>query len=380
MLREAIRSAWSARLVLVAGECPGRPFHHEAPCGQRGIAEVWARKIFKITRDAMVEVATRLGIKELRDYWAAQCVPGSVGSLPQDVVKTLLAGLRLNVLETLRYLHHAKPSYAEFEAWVLERNGGELEEASLDRLRRALAGERVSAEVGHLDDVEGLSADDLAHWDEHGYVILRNAISKEAAEAAEMAIYDFLGVDRDDPSSWYRTSLGHSIWVPLLRHPALAANRYAPRIHKAHAQLWGREDLWVTIDQGGFNPPERDGWHFPGPHLHWDSTLAEPHCLELQGIVYLADVAEDQGAFSCVPGFHRTLKQWLQSVPAGVGVHDHARRTLTMKPIAAKRGDMIIWHHLLPHGSSPNRAKHPRVVQYMSLRPTRFAYTEQWKS
>jgi ectoine hydroxylase-related dioxygenase (phytanoyl-CoA dioxygenase family) len=51
-----------------------------------------------------------------------------------------------------------------------------------------------------------------------------------------------------------------------------------------------------------------------------------------------------------------------------------------MKPVAAKRGDMIIWHHLLPHGSSPNRAQRPRVVQYMSLRPTRFAYTEEWKS
>ena len=328
----------------------------------------------------MVDAPASLGIEELRAYWASHGAPGTVDPLPQDVVKTLLAGLRLNVLETLRYLHHERPSYEQFEAWVGERNAGDLKEASLDRLRRALAGEAVGAEVGNLDHVEGLDADDLAHWDEHGYVILRNAISAQAAERAEMAVYDFLGMDRGDAASWYRTSLGHSIWVPLLRHPALVANRYAPRIHKAHAQLWGREDLWVTIDQGGFNPPEREGWRFPGPHLHWDATLAEPHCLELQGILYLADVAEDQGAFSCVPGFHRTLKQWLQSVPAGQSAHEHARRTLTMKPIAAKRGDMIIWHHLLPHGSSPNRSNRPRVVQYMSLRPTRYAYTEQWTS
>ncbi|WP_201314597.1 phytanoyl-CoA dioxygenase family protein [Dyella sp. EPa41] len=328
----------------------------------------------------MVDALASLGIEELRTYWASHCAPGTVDPLPQDVVKTLLAGLGLNVLETLRYLHQERPSHEQFEAWVGERNGGGLTEASLSRLRRALAGEAVGAEVGNLDHVEGLSAEDLAHWDEHGYVILRNAISPEAAELAETAIYDFLGMSRDDPASWYRTSLGHSIWVPLLRHPALVANRHAPRIHKAHAQLWGREDLWVTIDQGGFNPPESEGWRFPGPHLHWDATLAEPHCLELQGILYLADVAENQGAFSCVPGFHRTLKQWLKSVPAGQSIHEHARRTLTMKPIAAKRGDMIIWHHLLPHGSSPNRSNRPRVVQYMSLRPTRYAYTEQWTS
>jgi hypothetical protein len=328
----------------------------------------------------MVETAKSLGIEELHTYWASQCAPGSVAPLPQDVVKTLLAGLRLNVLEALRYLHHQQPSYAQFEAWVWERNDGKLEETSLNRLRRALAGETVGAEVGNLDRIEGLSPDDLAHWDEHGYVILRNAISPQAAETAEMTVYDFLGMDRDDPESWYHQSLGHSIWVPLLRHPALVANRLAPRIHKAHAQLWGREDLWVTIDQVGFNPPERENWPFPGPHIHWDATLAEPHCLELQGILYLADVAEDQGAFSCVPDFHRTLKPWLTSIPAGQNAHDHARRTLTMKPIAAKRGDMIIWHHLLPHGSSPNRSRRPRVVQYMSLRPTRFAYTEEWKS
>jgi len=328
----------------------------------------------------MVEAETSLGIEELRAYWACQCTPGSTAPLPQDVVKTLLAGLGLNVLETLRYLHHERPSYAQFEAWIGERHGGELNEASISRLRRALAGESVGAEVGHLDGVEGLSADDLAHWHEHGYVILRNAISQQAAQSGEMAIYEFLGMDRDDPDSWYRTSLGHSIWVPLLRHPALAANRRAPRIHKAHAQLWGRDDLWVTVDQVGFNPPERKEWQFPGPHLHWDATLAEPHCFGLQGILYLADVDEDQGAFSCVPGFHRTLKPWLESVPAGVTAQDHARRTLTMKPIAAKRGDMIIWHHLLPHGSSPNRARRPRLVQYMSLHPTRFAYTAEWKS
>lgn len=323
--------------------------------------------------------ATHLGIDALHSYWASHCAPGSAPPLPRDIQNTLLAGLRLNVLETLRYLHHERPGYAQFEAWIGERNGGGLSDGSLDRLRRALAGEPVGAEVGNLDDVEGLSADDLDHWHEHGCVILRNAVSRQAAEAAEAAIYDFLGMDRDRPASWYRDSLGHSIWVPLLRHPALVANRLSPRIHKAHAQLWGREDLWVTIDQGGLNPPERDNWPFPGPHLHWDATLAEPHHLETQGILYLADVTEDQGAFSCVPGFHRTLKSWLTTVPAGVGAQDHARRTLRMTPVAANRGDMIIWHHLLPHGSSPNRAQRPRVAQYMSLRPTRFAHTEAWK-
>lgn len=328
----------------------------------------------------MVDTAAGLDSEALYTYWARQRVPGFTQRLPQDVEKTLLAGLRLNVLETLRHLHLQRPDYAGFLSWIRARDDGRLSVAALDRLRRALAGEAVGAEVGDLTDVDGLSADDLAHWDEHGYVILRQAIDVDAAEATEKAIYAFLGMNRDDPSSWYPDALGHSIWVPLLRHPAVVANRFSPRIHKAHAQLWGRDDLWVTIDQVGFNPPERPGWPFPGPHLHWDATLAEPHRLDTQGILYLADVDEDQGAFSCVPGFHRCLGDWLKSVPPGVSAQDHGRRTLCMTPIAAKRGDMVIWHHLLPHGSSPNRSRRPRVVQYLSLRPTRYAHTETWTS
>jgi ectoine hydroxylase-related dioxygenase (phytanoyl-CoA dioxygenase family) len=204
-------------------------------------------------------------------------------------------------------------------------------------------------------------------------------VSGESAEAAELAIYEYLGMDRDEPESWYGAKLGHSIWVPLLRHPALWANRRSARMVKAFAQLWGREDLWVTVDQGGLNPPEREGWRFPGPHLHWDTTLAAPHHFGVQGILYLADTAAEQGAFCCVPGFHRRLAEWLESLPVGADARDIALRTLTPTPIAAGRGDMILWHQSLPHGSSPNRGTRPRVAQYISMRPTRWQYNAEWR-
>jgi hypothetical protein len=82
----------------------------------------------------------------------------------------------------------------------------------------------------------------------------------------------------------------------LLRHPAFIANRRAPRLVKAFAQLWGREDLWATVDQGGFNPPENDRWKFPGPHVHWDVSIAKPHCFGVQGILYLTDTAVRSGS------------------------------------------------------------------------------------
>ena len=261
-----------------------------------------------------LEAVSRLNLDYLHGYWQRALRVPEAPAGATDLDRTLLCGLRLGLLETIRFLHEHRPTYEQFEQWIAEMNEGALDEKDLIRLRRALDGQQVGPEV-NIDAAEGLSNQDLRHWDEHGYVVLRGAVSPAQAKAAELAIYEYLGMDPNDPESWYWGKQGHSIWVPLLRHPALWANRRSPRIVKAFAQLWGRDDLWSSVDQGGLNPPERPDWPFPGPHLHWDTTLAEPHCFGLQGILYLADVAENQGAFTCIPGFHKILKPWLAALP-----------------------------------------------------------------
>lgn len=333
------------------------------------------------------EIAGRLGIPYLYRYWERHG-PLSMGPMAKpladngewDLENTLLSGLGLNLLETSRFLHgEDRPSFDAFEEWILNSNGGTVEEERLTRLRDALAGRPVGSAAGCLDDVAGLTAEELAFWDEHGYVVVHDAVATEDRDAAAAAIYEFLDADPNEPESWYGNKFGKSIWVPLLRHPAFLANRSASRLVKAFAQLWGREDLWATVDQGGFNPPERAGWSFPGPHMHWDMTLAPPHCFGVQGILYLTDTEADQGAFSCTPGFHRRLESWLKELPPG----DDPRKAVLRQPgftqVAGKAGDLVLWHQALPHGSSPNRATRPRVAQYITLRPTRWAYTAEWK-
>jgi ectoine hydroxylase-related dioxygenase (phytanoyl-CoA dioxygenase family) len=108
-------------------------------------------------------------------------------------------------------------------------------------------------------------------------------------------------------------------------------------------------------------------------------TLVPPHCLDVQGILYLADTPADQGAFSCIPGFHRTLEIWLKDLPASDDPRQAIRRQPGLTAIAGKAGDLVLWHQALPHGSSPNRGRLPRLVQYVTLRPTRWAYTAEWK-
>jgi len=297
-----------------------------------------------------------------------------------DLENTLLSGLGLNILETDRFLHSpSHTGFDSFEEWIIATNGGAIEQERLTRLRDAFAGKPVCSAAGSLKNVPGLTAEDQSFWDEHGYVVVHDAVPAEDRDAAAAAIYRCLDADPDDPKSWYGNKNGKTIWVPLLRHPAFLANRKAPRLVKAFAQLWGREDLWATVDQGGFNPPEHDGWKFPGPHVHWDASLAPPHCFGVQGILYLTDTPADQGAFSCIPGFHRTLAHWLKQLHPSEDPRQAILRQPGLKPIAGKAGDLVLWHQSLPDGSSPNRAVKPRVVQYITLRPTRWKYAPEWK-
>jgi hypothetical protein len=322
-----------------------------------------------------------LGILHIKRLWSRTLAESQSNAETSDDDwlndNTLICGLGLGLRETFSYLYDNQPSFEQFEEWILEMNGGTLDPDLIERMNRALSGELKS---GPQPDPQHLvlNPDEMSFWEENGYVVLHDAVPADNCRAAVDAICRFLKMDLDEPDTWYNGTQGHSIWIPLLHHPALEANRQSPRIHKAFAQLWGRTDLWVTIDQTGMNPPERPGWQFPGPRLHWDVSLAQPIPFGTQGILYLADTAADQGAFCCVPGFHRKIDNWLGNLPAA---GDPRQEDLSKDaiPIAGKAGDMVIWHHALPHGSSPNRAKRPRIVQYINLRPSYWEKNPVWR-
>ena len=48
-----------------------------------------------------------------------------------------------------------------------------------------------------------LSAEDRAFWEENGYVVVREAVPPENCRPAEQAVWEFLGMNPDDPESWY---------------------------------------------------------------------------------------------------------------------------------------------------------------------------------
>jgi hypothetical protein len=215
-----------------------------------------------------------------------------------------------------------------------------------------------------------LSDEDRVFWEENGYVIVHNAVPPENCKAAEKAVWDFLEMEPDNPDSWYPDPPRRGIMVEIYQHQALWDNRQYPRVHQVFSEIWGTEKLWVSFDRASMNPPERPDWKFPGPYLHWDMSLEMPVRLKVQGVLYLADTPPNQGAFTCIPGFHRKLEAWLKSLPSDADPRKVIReRSAEAIPISGKAGDLIIWHSALPHGSSPNSSTRPRLAQYITMSP-----------
>lgn len=327
-----------------------------------------------------------LGVTHLRRFYE-QCLAGRRGAEPKKTEidwlrdNIVMAGLGLPLEATLEYILRSEPAFTEFENWVIAINGGSIDTCRIDRINRALSGETCdepdTALVLHDTDIDVLSADDLAFWEKNGYVLVREAVSREQVKASEDAVWQFLGMTPDDPDTWYTRAIGKGIMTEFYHHPSLTANRDSLRVHKAFAQLWGTADLWTTTDRTSFNPPERPGYTFQGPGLHWDMSLAPPYYFGTQGLLYLCDTPSDQGAFRCVPGFHRSLEDWLAGLPAGTDPRtvDLDHRAIN---IGARAGDLVIWHQALPHGSSPNHGHYPRIVQYINMFPTERRENMDW--
>ncbi|HVZ50917.1 MAG TPA: phytanoyl-CoA dioxygenase family protein [Pseudolabrys sp.] len=327
-----------------------------------------------------------LGVYQLKRTWARLMAARQGVAAPAEVDDRHFDDLVIHALgvgleQTLDYLARQTPTFAEFEQWVLKTTGGAAL-SQVPRINAAIAGmdypDDIKAWLAEVDaGAPVLSADDLACWGEHGYVVLHDAVPADSRDAAAQALWDRLGARADDPLTWYPQN-DHGIMVQYFQHPAFEANRRSPRIHKAFAQLWGTSDLWVTTDRVGFNAPERENYKFRGPDLHWDCSVKTPIPFGTQGILYLSDTPPEQGAFTLVPGFQRWGEDWLKNLPPGAHPREQNLHALGSKPIGGRAGDLVIWHQALPHGASPNRGSRPRMVQYINMFPTRWDEQAEW--
>lgn len=216
-----------------------------------------------------------------------------------------------------------------------------------------------------------LSAEARAFWEENGYIVVSNAVPQENLDAVIDAMWEFLGMDRNNPQDWYSRPDWHrrTGMVELYHHQSLWDNRQHPRIHQAFSEIYGDEKLWVSLDRVNMNPPARPDDDYQG-FIHWDfDPTTWPIPLRVQGVLCLSDTTEEQGGFQCVPGSHKRVDEIVKRQAPDASLRAPDIGDTAVKPIAAQAGDLIIWHTALLHGNGRNRSDRPRLAQYITMRP-----------
>lgn len=274
-------------------------------------------------------------------------------------IKTLYQ-FGIGMEDTLYFLYSEKPDFETFKTWINNRK------------------RNTDQEIEDLT-VNVLSEQDLEFWNRNGYVVVKNAISKEDCEATQKAIWEYLKMNPNEKESWYkRHEEQKGLMLNFSDHETLNRNRFSPKVKKAYEQLYGTTNIYKTIDKVSFNPPETDHFTFLGSPLHWDMSLKKPLTYGLQGLFYLTECRENDGAFHCVPGFHNQIDEWLDELEPHENPREKALKTLQPKPITGDAGDFIIWHNTLPHCATPNRGESPRMVQYLTYLPDDYNAAGEW--
>lgn len=227
-----------------------------------------------------------------------------------------------------------------------------------------------------------LSVDRRDQFDREGYLVIPGLVGEAEIAAARAAIRWFLELDPTFDGRWFYDIIPYQ-WIQglqrsgnfleLYQHQALWDIRQHPGVHQVFSELWGRRDLWVSLDRVNMKPPVAeapdDSWRDPG-FVHWDvDTDVLPLPFGVQGLVALTDAGPDHGGFHCAPGMHRRLEEWAAQQGADRDPRRPDEGAFEMLPVPLNAGDLLVWHHALPHGNGANCASDVRMVQYVSMAP-----------
>ena len=224
-----------------------------------------------------------------------------------------------------------------------------------------------------------MSEEDWTFWINNGYIVIKNAITKEQAKRTADLIWEFDEKDPNDQSTWYAPpraemqmkELAGTGMVEVYNHQLQWDNRSTQRVYDAFADVWGTEKLWCTIDRANLNFPSKKGPEYKG-FIHWDYD-PELKPQNVQGVLALNDQTDkEMGGFQCIPELYRTYDTWKLTQPADRDRFqpDYSMFMDNINKVAMEAGDLLIFNSTEPHGIRPNRTTDKvRIAQYISMMP-----------
>ena len=143
---------------------------------------------------------------------------------------------------------------------------------------------------------------DTTHFRDQGWVQVDNVVPVADCEAVVDTICDFWQVSRDGGRPAREGRERFNGIVPIHQHQTLWNTRQSPQLHQAFAAVHEQTALWVSMDRTSYKPrlSERAKAKPGDPNsIHTDKQLTDT-TFTVQGVLYLTDTPEDQGAWECI--------------------------------------------------------------------------------
>jgi len=238
----------------------------------------------------------------------------------------------------------------------------------------------IEIDYKHVPRFVSGSDESIDYLDEHGYVIIKEALSKAEAKKTLDLLWDYLedlgtGIDRSDPETW-----NDDRW-PTCAHGGIMPSygighsesqwflRSIPNVKKAFAKIWDTEELLTSFDAvslwrpWNINPEWKTengrSWFHIDQH-----PISRPGKQCIQGLVNLLPTSKEVGGNVVIPGSHKFFEKLpedyterLSKLPLGV---DHFRfpkddpKLSSQQPVMChmEPGDMLLWDSRTIHCSN----------------------------
>ena len=236
-----------------------------------------------------------------------------------------------------------------------------------------------------MPNTHALSAAQVDHFIQNGFVKLEHAFPPALADAGRAILWRDLGCDPDDPATWTWpvVRLGYYAQEPF------AAAVSTPVLHRAFEQLVGAGRWLPRGDLGTFpvrfpspDDPVDAGWHvdvsfgFENPDfLDWRANVTSRDRALLM-LFLLSDVGPDDAPTRIRCGSHLDIAR--QLAPAGEdglslrelaasGFAETAHRSEALA--TGEAGTVYLCHPFLVHAAQPHRGTRPRFMAQPPLHP-----------
>jgi hypothetical protein len=229
-----------------------------------------------------------------------------------------------------------------------------------------------------------LSAAQIEHFIQNGFVKIENAFPERCAQEARAILWKDTGCDPHDASTWTRPviRLGMYTQAPFVE----AAN--TDILHRAFDQLVGAGRWYPCMSMGTFpirfplpDDPGDTGWHIDvsfgdsADFMSWRANIRSKGRALLMLFLF-SDVGNNDAATRIRCGSHRDIARRLMLAGedglslrelAATGFAESAQRPEQLA--TGKAGTVYLCHPFLVHAAQPHRGHTPRFLAQPPLLP-----------